>query len=73
MKPRRKEPPVPPPVDVPASDRAVLIDAYKSGLIKGWKRDGEQSYRLTLHGQGDAFVEVSKLARYLAGLRKANS
>ena len=74
MKPRRmKEPAVPPAGDVTSSDRDALIGAYKSGLIAGWKRDSGQGYRLTLRGQGDTYVEVAKLTRYLEGLRKKGS
>jgi hypothetical protein len=70
---RTKEPAAPPPGEVTANDRDVLIGAYKSGLIKGWKRDNEQGYRLTLGDQRDTFVEVAKLTGYLEGLRKNGS
>ena len=74
MRPKRtKEPVAPPPGEVSQTDRDVLIQAYKSGVISGWKRDNEQGYRLTLGRQGDTYVEVSKLARYLEGLRKSGS
>jgi hypothetical protein len=67
---RTKELPVPAPGEVSQSDRDVLTGAYKSGLIVGWKRDNEQGYRLTLGDRRDMYVEVTKLARYLEGLRK---
>ena len=74
MRPKRiKEPPVPPPGTVSPSDRDVLIGAYKSGLIAGWKRDNDQGYRLTLGNRPDAYVEVAKLTSYLEGLRKPAS
>ena len=74
MRPKRtKEPIAPPPGEVSQSDRDVLIGAYKSGLISAWKRDNEQGYRLTLGRQGDTYVEVAKLTRYLEGLRKNGS
>jgi hypothetical protein len=63
----------PPPGEVTASDRDILIGAYKSGLIKGWKRDNEQGYRLTLSDQRDNYVAVAELPRYLEGLRKSAS
>jgi hypothetical protein len=70
---RTKEPVTPPPTEVPQSDRDVLIGAYKSGLISAWRRENEQGYRLTLGRQGDTYVEVEKLPRYLAGLAKGSS
>ena len=70
---RTKEAVVPPSKDVSQSDRDVLIGAYKSGLITGWKLDSEQGYRLTLRGQGDTHVEVAKLTRYLENLRKRDA
>jgi len=52
----------------------MLIGAFRSGLISGWKRDSEQAYRLTLGPKGsDTYVEVAKLTRYLDGLRKSGS
>ena len=74
MRPKRtKEPVAPPPGEVSQNDRDVLTEAFKSGLISGWKRDNEQGYRLTLARQGDTYVEVAKLTRYLEGLRKSGS
>jgi hypothetical protein len=71
---RTKEPVAPAtPAPVGEIERDVLIGAYKSGLISGWKRDTEQGYRLTLAGQGDKYVEVAKLTQYLDGLRKTGS
>jgi hypothetical protein len=51
-------------------DRDVLAEAYKSGLIAGWKSDREHGYRLTLADARDEYVEVTKLTTYLEGLRK---
>jgi hypothetical protein len=68
---RTKEPVAPAPVG--QNERDVLIGAYKSGLISGWKRDTEQGYRLSLGRHGDRYVEVAKLTRYLEGLRKSGS
>ena len=73
---RTKEPVAPPPLSGAASqsDLDMLIGAYRSGLISGWKRDSEQGYRLTLGPKGgDAYVEASKLTRYLDGLGKSGS
>ena len=71
---RTKEPVAPPPAQVSQSDRDLLIGAYRSGLISGWKRDSEQAYRLTVGPKGgDTYVEVAKLTRYLDGLRKSGS
>jgi len=68
---RTKETVAPPAAEVSQSDRDMLIGAYRSGLISGWKRDSEQAYRLTLGSSGgDTYVEVAKLTRYLEGLRK---
>ena len=71
---RPKAPVVPPAPEVTQSDRDMLIGAYRSGLISGWKRDSEHAYRLTLLPKGDdAYVEVAKLTRYLDGLKKNGS
>jgi hypothetical protein len=51
-------------------DRDVLVEAYKSGLISGWKSDPEHGYRLTLADARDEYVEIAKLTTYLEGLRK---
>ena len=68
---RTKEPAPPPAPQVSETDRDMLIGAYRSGLISGWKRDSDQVYRLTHGPKGeDAYVEVAKLTRYLDGLRK---
>ncbi len=60
----------PPLPEVSSDERSLLADAYKSGLISGWKMDPEHGYRLTLENHRDEYVEVAKLATYLAGLRK---
>ncbi len=61
----------PPPVEVSSADRALLIDAFKAGLIAAWKRDPEHGYRLTRAGGPDEYVEVMKLASHLAKLKGA--
>ena len=70
---RAPEPPTPPPGEVSEGDREVLTQAFKSGLIVGWKRDNERGYRLTLGDRQDAFVELTKLTGYLDVLRKGKS
>ena len=72
MKPKRTKAPLPglpDPVEVSTSDRAVLTGAYQAGLILAWKRDAERGFRLTFAGRADEYVEVTKLTRYLAGLK----
>ncbi|HZS32356.1 MAG TPA: hypothetical protein VFC42_03155 [Methylomirabilota bacterium] len=64
--------PVPPPVDVPAPDRAALIAAYQAGLITAWKHEGERGYRLTTAGHQDDYVDVAKLGKYLERLAAAS-
>ncbi len=49
-------------------DRALLIDAYRRGVIASWKRDAERGYRLTFAGRSDEYVEVANLSRYLEKL-----
>jgi len=71
---RTKQPAAPPSGAVSDSDRDTLIRAFRSGLISAWKRDGEQAYRLTVGPKGvDAYVEASKLTRYLDGLQKTGA
>lgn len=75
MRPKRTKdvlPGLPDPVECPTSDRAVLTDAYKAGLIGAWKRDAERGYRLTFAGRPDEYVEVTKLTRYLERLNGAS-
>jgi hypothetical protein len=76
MKPRRTKntTPAPPPLaDMSGHDRDLLTDAYKTGLIVSWKRDGDRACRLTL-GQGkDEYVEMTNLPVYLQTLRKRAS
>lgn len=64
-------PALPDPVECLTSDRAVLTDAYKAGLIVAWKRDAGRGYRLTFAGRPDEYVEVAKLTRYLEKLNGA--
>ena len=49
----------------------MLTGAYKAGLILAWKRDTERGYCLTLAGRSDEYVDVDKLAIYLAKLKAA--
>jgi hypothetical protein len=64
-------PGLPDPLECLSSDRAILTDAYKAGLIVAWKRDAERGYRLTFAGRPDEYVEVTKLPRYLEKLSGA--
>jgi hypothetical protein len=76
MKSRRTKntTPAPPPLpDMSGQDRDLLTNAYKTGLIVSWKRDGDRGCRLTL-GQGlDEYVEMTNLPGYLQTLRKRAS
>jgi hypothetical protein len=75
LRPKRTKavlPALPNPVECSTSDRAVLIDAYKAGLIVAWKRDAERGYRLTFANRPDEYVEVTKLTRYLERLNGAS-
>jgi hypothetical protein len=75
LKPKRTKaavPELPQPVECSTSDRAVLIHAYKAGLIVAWKRDAERGYRLTFADRPDEYVDVAKLARYLEKLNHAS-
>ena len=65
-------PAVPNPIECSTTDRALLIDAYKAGLIVAWKRDAERGYRLTFRDRPDEYVEVAKLTRYLEKLNGAS-
>lgn len=60
----------PPLPDISRTDRDLLADAYKSGLISGWKIDREHGYRLTLTNQHDEYVEVARLTTRLEALRR---
>ncbi len=75
MRPKRTKnatPAVPPPIESSTSDRALLTNAYKAGLIVAWKRDAERGYRLTFGDRPDEYVEVTKLTRYLEKLNGAS-
>jgi hypothetical protein len=64
--------PTPPaPVECSVSDRALLTDAYKAGLIVAWKRDAERGYRLTFANRPEEYVELARLGRYLEKLNGA--
>jgi hypothetical protein len=65
-------PAIPPPVECATSDRVVLIDAYKAGVIVAWRRDAERGYRLSFANRPDEYVEVAKLSRYLEKLNGAS-
>jgi hypothetical protein len=71
---RRKTAPAPPPppVECSPSDRAILTDAYKAGLIVAWKHDAERGYRLTFADRREEYVEVAKLTRHLEKLTRAS-
>ena len=71
MKPKRVKAEVAPPrpAEVSASDREVLTEAYRGGLIAAWKRDDERGYRLTLSNSREEYVDVAKLAGYLEAVR----
>jgi hypothetical protein len=72
-KPTKTAPPaLPPPVETAASDRLVLVGAYKAGLIQAWKLDAERGYRLSFADRPDEYVEVAKLPRYLEKLGRAS-
>jgi hypothetical protein len=70
MKTKKKTVTVPPPPDISRTDKDLLADAYKSGLISGWKIDREHGYRLTLANQHDEYVEVARLTTRLEALRR---
>ncbi len=59
--------------EVSGSDRDLLTNAYKTGLILGWRLDRERGYRLTLGDRRDEYVEIAKLTSQLERLRKAAS
>jgi hypothetical protein len=72
MRLKRKKDPLPKPPDpvaVSTDDRAVLIRAYRAGLISAWKGDAERGFRLTIAGREDEYVETGKLTSYLERLR----
>lgn len=74
MKPKRRKHTIPAPPPLPEileSDRTGLTNAYKTGLIVGWRRDSERGYRLTLGDRRDEYVEITKLTSYLERLRKS--
>jgi hypothetical protein len=74
MKAKRPQSTVaPPPPVISEFDQAALTNAYKTGLILGWKRDSERGYRLTLEDQRDDYVEIAKLTSYLEKLAKHTS
>ena len=58
---------------IPGSDHDALTDAYKTGLISGWKLDAEGRYRITLAADNrDDFIDMAKLTAHLAHLRKSS-
>jgi hypothetical protein len=72
MKPKRTKAATaaPPLAEMSGTDKTVLTDAYKTGLIVAWSRDSERGYRLTLGDLRDEYVEIAKLTTYLDKLRK---
>ena len=76
MKPKRIKDTIPTPpalAEISGNDRGLLTNAYKTGLIVGWKQDRERGYRLTLRDRGDEYVEITKLSSYLERLGKRAS
>jgi hypothetical protein len=75
MKSRRTKTPLAPPplADMSGQDRDLLTDAYKTGLIVSWKRDGDHGCRLTLGKGQDEYVEMTNLPGYLQRLRQRAS
>ena len=75
MKPKRIKPiPTPPALaEISGNDRNLLTNAYKTGLIIGWRHESERGYRLTLGDRRDEYVEITKLSSYLDRLRKIAS
>ena len=70
MRPKRtKDAPPTAAVEISGTDRTLLTNAYKSGLIVAWRHDRERGYRLTLGNQRDEYVEISNLPSYLDRLR----
>src|SRR5438046_4585519 len=61
-----------PPAGISGEDRTRLADAYKAGLILGWKRDVERGYCLTVVGRADEYVELDQL-RERRGVRPVAS
>jgi len=57
------------PSEVPGTDRTALTDAYRAGLILGWRLDAEHGYCLMLAGRTDAYVGANGLMKYLQALR----
>ena len=62
-----------PAAEASGPDRELLTDAYKAGLIVGWRHERERGYRLTLGNRRDEYVEMAKLSSYLERLRKVAS
>jgi len=74
MKPKRIKNTIPTPpalAEISGNDRDLLTNAYKTGLITGWRHDRERGYRLTLGDRRDEYVEITKLSSYLEKLRKS--
>jgi hypothetical protein len=56
--------------EMSGSDRQALTEAYKTGLITGWKRDGDGGYRVMHGGWRDDYVAATDLGSYLEKVRK---
>jgi hypothetical protein len=54
--------------EISSSDRHLLSQAYKIGLITGWKRDGG-GYRVTHGDRRDEYVATTDLGSYLERVR----
>jgi hypothetical protein len=65
--------PASPLAEISAPDRDLLKDAYKAGLILGWKHDPAHGFRLALGDKRDEYVEHAKLSSYLATLRNTSA
>ena len=70
MKAKLSRSTVPPPLpEILAPDRILLTEAYKTGLILGWKHDSERGVRVTAANRPDEYVEIANLPKYLQKLR----
>jgi hypothetical protein len=69
MKPKRTKATTPTSSpEMSGGDRDLLISAYKTGLIAGWRQDPERGYCVALGNQPDEYVEAAKLSSYLEKL-----
>jgi integrase len=73
MKAKHAQRAVPPLAEILAPDRNLLTQAYKAGLILGWKHDPERGVRVAVANRLDEYVELTYLSRYLAKLRDVSA